>query len=59
MKKIILTLVLATFISSSLVSCSTDDSALEQETKADGFGAGTPIPSDNGDNQLPKPPIRA
>jgi hypothetical protein len=59
MKKIILTLVLATFISSSLVSCSTDDSAMEQETKAGSIGSGTTIPTDNGDNQLPKPPIRA
>lgn len=57
MKKIILTLALVSFIGSSLVSCSTDDSGLQQETKADGFGSGTPF--DNGDKELPKPPIRA
>lgn len=57
MKKIILTLSLVAFIGTSLVSCSTDDSALENDTKADGFGISAPI--DNGDKDLPKPPIRA
>lgn len=51
MKKIILTLSLVALISTSLVSCSTDDSALEQNTSA-------PSAID-GDIQLPKPPIRA
>ncbi|MDV6168217.1 hypothetical protein R1T16_07250 [Flavobacterium sp. DG1-102-2] len=57
MKKIILTLALVSFIGTSLVSCSTDDSGLQQETKADGFGGGV-IPGP-GDKELPKPPIRA
>lgn len=51
MKKIILTLSLVALISSSFVSCSTDDSALEQNSSAT-----TAI---DGDIQLPKPPIRA
>lgn len=57
MKKFILTLSLVAFIGTSLVSCSTDDSALENDTKADGFGSSITI--DNGDKDLPKPPIRA
>jgi hypothetical protein len=57
MKKIILILALVSFIGSTTVSCSTDDSALEQETKADGFGTGLPV--DNGDKDLPRPPLRA
>lgn len=57
MKKIILTLALVSFIGTSLVSCSADDSGLQQETKADGFGSGA-IPGP-GDKELPKPPIRA
>lgn len=51
MKKIILTLSLVALISTSLVSCSTDDSALENNTAA-------PTAID-GDIQLPKPPMRA
>lgn len=51
MKKIILTLSLVALISSSFVSCSTDDSALEQNTSA-------PAAGDYGDIQLPKPVIR-
>jgi hypothetical protein len=51
MKKIILTLSLVALISTSLVSCSTDDSALENNTAA-------PAAID-GDIQLPKPPMRA
>lgn len=51
MKKIILTLSLVALISTSFVSCSTDDSALEQNNSAT-----TAI---DGDIQLPKPPIRA
>lgn len=57
MKKIILTLCLAAFVSSSLVSCSTDDSEI-QDTKAGTLDGGT-LPLDNGDKDLPKPPIRA
>jgi len=56
MKKIILTIALLSFVGSSLVSCSTDDSAVQQETKADGITGG---PLGNGDKDLPKPPIRA
>lgn len=57
MKKIIFTLGLVAVLGSSVVSCSTDDSGLEQEKNANGFGIGGPI--DNGDRDLPKPPIRA
>ena len=53
MKKIILTLSLVAVISSSFVSCSSDDSAL-QDTKADTLT----IPLDNGDKNLPKPIVR-
>lgn len=55
MKKFILTLSLVALISSSFVSCSTDDSAME-DSKAGDFGIVTPI--DNGDKDLPKPPMR-
>jgi hypothetical protein len=53
MKKIILTLSLVALISTSFVSCSTDDSALEKDASGD-----TSI-DHGGDIQLPKPPIRA
>jgi len=53
MKKFILALSLVALISTSLVSCSTDDSALEKNTPAPSAGF------ENGDIQLPKPPIRA
>ncbi|MFD2601361.1 MULTISPECIES: hypothetical protein [Flavobacterium] len=56
MKKIILTLCLVAFVGSSLVSCSADDSEI-QDTKAGSFDITLPI--DNGDKDLPKPPIRA
>lgn len=56
MKKIILTLSLVALISSSFVSCSTDDSALEDSNAAE-LGITTPI-IDNGDKDLPKPPMR-
>lgn len=54
MKKIILTLSLVAVIGSSFVSCSTDDSAI-QDTKSDTIT----VPLDNGDKSLPKPPVRA
>ncbi len=53
MKKFILTLGLIATLSSTVVSCSTDDSALSQDTQA-----GDAIVVDNGDKDLPKPPIR-
>lgn len=55
MKKIILTLCLVAFVGSSLVSCSADDSAMQDSNAAD---LGIVIPVDNGDKDLPKPPIR-
>lgn len=57
MKKIILTLSLVAVLSTSLVSCSTDDSGLQNETNSESFGGSTI--KDNGDVDLPKPPIRA
>lgn len=54
MKKIILTLSLVAVMSSSFVSCSTDDSALENDTTNADLG----LQIDNGDKDLPKPPIR-
>lgn len=50
MKKAILTLGLIAFLGLSATSCSTDDSALETETSANGHTL------DNGDRDLPKPP---
>ena len=61
MKKIIFTLGLVALLSSSVVSCSADDSGLEQEQNANGFGTGMGTPSgpiDNGDRDLPRPPAR-
>ena len=57
MKKIILILALVSFIGSTTVSCSADDSPVQQETKADGITGGGVL--GNGDKDLPKPPIRA
>jgi hypothetical protein len=54
MKKIILTLSLVALISSSFVSCSTDDSALQNDTANADLG----VQIDNGDKDLPKPPMR-
>ena len=54
MKRAILTLSLITFLSLTAVSCSTDDSALEQTTSADGStGTGT----GDGNVNLPKPTL--
>ncbi|QEE49320.1 hypothetical protein FUA48_06935 [Flavobacterium alkalisoli] len=55
MKKSLLTLGLIAFVSLTAVSCSTDDSALE-DTSADNTFVSTPSPVDNGDIELPKPP---
>lgn len=52
MKKIILTFGLVAFLGLTAASCSTDDSALNNDASADTFQY------DNGDKQLPKPPIR-
>lgn len=51
MKKFILTLALVASVSSTFVSCSTDDSGLE--TSAEVIQ-----PADNGDKDLPKPTLR-
>ena len=53
MKKSLLTLGLIAFVSLTAVSCSTDDSALE-DTSADNTTVIVPV--DNGDIELPKPP---
>lgn len=53
MKKSLFTLGLIAFVGLTAVSCSTDDSALEDTSAGD-----TTIvaPVDNGDVELPKPP---
>ena len=56
MKKFILTLGLVAIVSASAVSCSTDDSALNNDTNSGDFGIVAPI--DNGDRDLPKPIMR-
>lgn len=53
MKKSLLTLGLIAFVGLTAVSCSTDDSAIE-DTSADNTLIVSPI--DNGDIELPKPP---
>ncbi|WP_154657763.1 hypothetical protein [Flavobacterium subsaxonicum] len=52
MKKFILTLALIATLSVSVTSCSTDDSALEQTTSADGG-----LSTGNGDVNLPRPTL--
>ena len=49
MKRSILTLGLIAFISLTAVSCSTDDSALDNKNTSADFALG------NGDKELPKP----
>ncbi|QYJ68530.1 hypothetical protein [Flavobacterium litorale] len=58
MKKNLLILGLVAFLGLTTVSCSTDDS--DMETQADGipFNGGTQNPNDNGDKDLPKPPMK-
>lgn len=57
MKKAFLTLSFIALLSTSFVSCSTDDSALE--TSAEEFNLTGPISNgDNGNKDLPKPPQR-
>ena len=51
MKKSILTLALFAIVSLTAASCSTDDSALDNNTSADELGM-----VDNGNKDLPKPP---
>ena len=53
MKKSLLVLGLIAFTSLTAVSCSTDDSGLIDDKSADAVA-----PIDNGDKDLPKPPIR-
>ena len=55
MKKIIFTLGLVATLSLSMTSCSTDDSALEQNTSAD-ISTGTGTGTGDGNVNLPKPP---
>jgi hypothetical protein len=56
MKKSILTLALVA-LSTFAVSCSTDDSALQNDANAT-LSTSTTITIDNGDKDLPKPPMR-
>jgi hypothetical protein len=60
MKRTILTLGFIAFLSLTAASCSTDDSGLNDDAKQAGGGLGIVIPPviDNGDKDLPKPPIR-
>lgn len=59
MKRLILTLGFIAFLGLTATSCSTDDSALENDAKQAGGGLGIVFPPiDNGDKDLPKPPIR-
>lgn len=67
MKKNILILGLISLLGFSTVSCSTDDSDMEMmEAQADGLHSSTPEdnsgsttnPIDNGDKELPKPPMK-
>lgn len=58
MKKFILTLGFVATLSTAFVSCSTDDSGLENETSATELTVATPTVIDNGNKDLPKPPQR-
>ena len=64
MKKNILILGLISLLGFSTVSCSTDDSDMEMmEAQADGLhstpeGNTDSSPVDNGDKELPKPPMK-
>ncbi|KAF2519638.1 hypothetical protein E0W68_04645 [Flavobacterium salilacus subsp. salilacus] len=53
MKKNLLILGLVAFLSLTATSCSTDDSDMNTETEAN-----TLQPIDNGDKELPKPPMK-
>ena len=57
MKKSILTLALVASLSLFAVSCSTDDSALQNDANSAELSTSTIITVDNGDKDLPKPPI--
>ncbi|AXG73047.1 hypothetical protein DVK85_01870 [Flavobacterium arcticum] len=59
MKKNLLILGLVAFLGLTATSCSTDDSDMNTETQADGIpfpNTGTPV--DNGDKDLPLPPMK-
>ncbi len=58
MKKNLLILGLVAFLGLTATSCSTDDSDMNTETQADSFPAGGTTPIDNGDKDLPKPPMK-
>ncbi|WP_159799313.1 hypothetical protein [Flavobacterium sp. MK4S-17] len=57
MKRTILTLGLIAFLGLSAASCSADDSDM-QTTQADDVQTGNIGTIDNGDRELPKPPMR-
>lgn len=57
MKKTILALSFIAFVSVTAISCSTDDSVLNNDTNEVELSTGTTI-YDNGDKDLPKPPIK-
>ena len=57
MKKNLLILGLVAFLSLTATSCSTDDSDMNTE-QADSLPTGSTNPVDNGDKELPKPPMR-
>lgn len=57
MKKFILALGLVATLSTTAVSCSTDDSALNDDSNATELSTSTLV-IDNGDKDLPKPPMR-
>lgn len=54
MKKNLLILGLVAFLSLTATSCSADDSDMNTETQADDIYG----PIDNGDKELPKPPMK-
>jgi hypothetical protein len=56
MKNSILTLALVASLSLFAVSCSTDDSALENDANSIELSTSSSITIDNGDKDLPKPP---
>jgi hypothetical protein len=58
MKNSILTLALVASLSLFAVSCSTDDSALENDANSIELSTSSSITIDNGDKDLPKPPMR-
>lgn len=58
MKKSILTLSLIALLGMTAVSCSTDDSALNNDANSAELSNNVSITIDNGDKDLPKPPMK-